>query len=247
MPGAAAVRRRVRVEMRSEGVKAVGGAGSPGGERVDAAGSVIAAESARCEGARWVTALAAAGASAEPVPPLEGTAQTEAKTVSAAGKKYPRPGRRSTVVTVEDTQATRSPKKIREVVNPHTWFVRAKIAKIRRGERETTQNSDLGAEHQPTQANIGGRRRTYAKPAGPDEEDTAIFHAGEAARSTAVVFRGMIWRTGQEMLAVFEGIVERGEKLGPPLDSLIAVSYFADAFERLVIRKYAKQNVGPQR
>ena len=135
----------------------------------------------------------------------------------------------------------------REVINPHAWPVRAKIAKIRRGERETTQNSDLGAEHQPTQANIGGRRRTYAKPAGPDEEDTAIFHAGEAARSTAVVFRGMIWRTGQEMLAVFEGIVERGEKLGPPLDSLIAVSYFADAFERLVIRKYAKQNVGPQR
>ena len=50
VPVPAAVRRRVRVKMSPDGVNAVGGAGSPGGERADADGSVIAAESAACEG-----------------------------------------------------------------------------------------------------------------------------------------------------------------------------------------------------
>ena len=125
--------------------------------------------------------------------------------------------------------------------------MRAKVAKIRRGEREPTQNRVLGAGHQPTQANTGGRRGTSAKPAGLDEEDTAILHGGEAARSTAFVFRGRLWQTGQEIgfsvgaaLAVFEGVVERGEKLEPPLDSGIMASHFADAVERLVIREDAK-------
>ena len=35
------------------------------------------------------------------------------------------------------------------------------------------------------------------------------------------------------------GVVERGEKLEPPLDSRIVVSRFADAFERLAIRKFS--------
>ena len=70
--------------MRIEGGKAVGGAGSSGGKGVDAAGSVIAAESAHCEvldweGACWATAVTAAGASAERVPPSEGTAKTNRK------------------------------------------------------------------------------------------------------------------------------------------------------------------------
>ena len=95
--------------MRPEGGKAVGGAGSPGGEGEDADGVVIAAESAPCEvlvgeGECWATAAAAAGASAEPVPPSEGKAKNEAKAVSAAGKKAPRPERRSTVVTAVDTR-----------------------------------------------------------------------------------------------------------------------------------------------
>ena len=48
-----AIRHRVRVKMRSDGGKAVGIAGSPSGEGLDAAGSVIAAESAPCEGLDW--------------------------------------------------------------------------------------------------------------------------------------------------------------------------------------------------
>ena len=140
-----------------------------------------------------------------------------------------------------------SPRRSREVANPHTWPVRAKIARIRRGEREPTQNSALGAGHQPTQANTGDRRGTDAEPAGPDEEGTAIFHGGEVARSTAVLFRGRFWQTGQKIgisvgaaLAILEGVVEHCEKLEPPLDSCIVIPHFANAFERLVIRVDAK-------
>ena len=86
-----------------------------------------------------------------------------------------------------------------------------------------------------------------AKPARPDEEDNAIFHGGEPARSTAIVFRGRLWQTGQEIgisvgdsLTVLEGVVESGEELEAPLDPRIVVGHFADAFERLVIRKDAK-------
>ena len=113
---ATAVLRRVPVEMRPEGGKVVGGAGSPCGEEADAAGSVISAESAPCGvldvgGVCWATLVAAAGASAEPVPPPEGTAKTEAKAVSAAGKKSPRPGRQSSVVTAAVTRVTNHPEK----------------------------------------------------------------------------------------------------------------------------------------
>ena len=96
--------------------------------------------------------------------------------------------------------------------------------------------------HQPTQTNTGDGRGTGAKPAGPDEEDTAIFRGDEAARSSAVVFRGRLWPTGQKIgifigaaLAVLEGVVERCEKLEPPLDSRLVVPHFANAFERLVM------------
>ena len=41
--------------------------------------------------------------------------------------------------------------------------------------------------------------RNEWKPAGSDEEDTAIIHGGEAARSAAVVFRGRPWHTRQEI------------------------------------------------
>ena len=43
-----------------------------------------------------------------------------------------------------------SPRRSREVVNSHTWPVCAKIAKIRRDEREPTQKSALGVGYQPT-------------------------------------------------------------------------------------------------
>ena len=114
MPEAAAVFRRVRVEMRPEGDNSIGGAGLPGGEGADAAGPVVAAESAPCEvlvgaGACSAAGAAVAGASAGPVPPSEGTAKTEAKAVLAAGTITSRPGRRSTVVTAADTRATNLP------------------------------------------------------------------------------------------------------------------------------------------
>ena len=86
-----------------------------------------------------------------------------------------------------------------------------------------------------------------AKPAGLGEDDTAIFHGDEAVRSSAVVFRGRLWQTGQEIgisvgaaLTVFERVVERSEKLEPPLDSRIVIPHFANAFDRLVIREDGK-------
>ena len=77
------------MEMRPDG--GVGGVGSPDSEETDAAGSVIAVELAPYKvpvrkGVCWATAVAAAGASADPVPRSEGTAKTEAKAASAAGK-----------------------------------------------------------------------------------------------------------------------------------------------------------------
>ena len=82
-PAAAAILRSVRVKMRPESVKAVGGVGSPF-EGADAAGSVIPAESAHCkvldvEGACWATLVAEVAAFAEPVPPSVCTAKTTRK------------------------------------------------------------------------------------------------------------------------------------------------------------------------
>ena len=48
-PASVSVHQRVRVEMRPEGGKVVGGTSSPGGERVDVAASVITAELTPCE------------------------------------------------------------------------------------------------------------------------------------------------------------------------------------------------------
>ena len=41
-------------------------------------------------------------------------------------------------------------------------------------------------------------------------------------------------------LRVLEGVVERCEKLEPPLDSRVVISHFTNAFEGLVIREDAK-------
>ena len=73
-----------------------------------------------------------------------------------------------------------SPRRSREVVNPHMWLVCAKKVKIRRDESEPTRNSTLGVGYQPTQTNTGDWRGPGAKPACPDEEDTAVFHGDEA-------------------------------------------------------------------
>ena len=94
-------------------------------------GSVIAAESVSCdvlagEGACWATAVAASGASTEPVPPSEhGQNRSECgvgggKNCSAAGTAIDGgDGGRNT----GDSCAKRS----RNAVDPLTWLVRAKI------------------------------------------------------------------------------------------------------------------------
>ena len=113
VPAAVDVRWRVLVEMRSEDGFTVGGAGEPGEAGTDAVGPVVSTESVPClgllEGVSWATAVAAAGASAEVVLTSVGTAKTEAKSLSAAGKARPQPGQRSTVVTDAETRATNLP------------------------------------------------------------------------------------------------------------------------------------------
>ena len=87
-------------------------------------GSVVTVESAPCEvfvgeGVCWATAVAAAGASAEPVPPSEGTAKTESKAVSAAGKNVS--AARTAIGGGDGGRYTsaESSRRSREVVNPH--------------------------------------------------------------------------------------------------------------------------------
>ena len=94
VPAAAAVCRHARVEMRPEGGKAFPGAGLQGGEGADATESVITVESSSCRvlverGARWATTVAAAGASGEPLSPLERTTKTEAKAGLAGRSENP--------------------------------------------------------------------------------------------------------------------------------------------------------------
>ena len=68
--------------MRSEDGFTVGVAREPREAGADAVGAVVSTETFPCvgllEGVRWATAVAAAGASAEPVPTSVGTAKTEA-------------------------------------------------------------------------------------------------------------------------------------------------------------------------
>ena len=99
--------------MRSEDDFTVEGAGEQGEAGADAVGPVVSTESVLCvglfEGVDWATAVAAAGSSAEPVLTSVGTAKTESKSLSAAGKARPRPEQRSTVVTDAETQVTNLP------------------------------------------------------------------------------------------------------------------------------------------
>ena len=68
--------------MRSKDGFTVGGAREPGEAGADAVGPVVSTESVPCvgllEGVGWVTAVGAAGASAEPVPNSVGTPKIEA-------------------------------------------------------------------------------------------------------------------------------------------------------------------------
>ena len=114
VPAVVAVRRRVRVEMRSEDGFTVWGAGEPGEAGVDAVGPVVSTESAPYVGllerVGWAMAVPATWASAEPLPTSVGTAKTEAKAVSVAGRIRPRPGQRSAVARTPKHEQRMSPK-----------------------------------------------------------------------------------------------------------------------------------------
>ena len=101
------------MKTQSEDGFIVGSAGEPGEAGADAIGPMVSTESVPCvghlEGVAWATAVTVPGASAEPAPTSVGTAKTEAKPLSAAGKVRPRPGQRSTVATEEETRATNPP------------------------------------------------------------------------------------------------------------------------------------------
>ena len=99
--------------------------------------------------------VAAARASAEPVPPSMGMANTKAKTVSAQAKSTrgwyslrSGDGGRKT--------SDASPGGSRKAVNPHTWLVCAKIVKCGRGGGEPTQDSMFSPGHEPTQDSAFG-------------------------------------------------------------------------------------------
>ena len=116
--------------MQPEGGKAVGGARSLGG--ADVAGSVMEAELTPCvvlvgERTWWAKAVAAAGTSAEPVLPSEGTAKTEAKAGFGGMQNCFVAG---TAIDGGDGgryMSDEPPRRSRKVVNPHTWPMRAKI------------------------------------------------------------------------------------------------------------------------
>ena len=80
----------------AEDVFTVWGAREPGEAEANTVGPVVSTESVPCvellDGVGWATGVAAGGGSAEPVPTSVGTAKTESKSLSAAGKARPRPG-----------------------------------------------------------------------------------------------------------------------------------------------------------
>ena len=77
-------------------------------EPVVSAGAVSCRE-LRDRGVDCATGVAAAGASAEPVPPSMGMAKTESKTVSAAGETDPRPVQPLVVATEAEPRAMNFP------------------------------------------------------------------------------------------------------------------------------------------
>ena len=81
---------------------------------MDTVEPVVAPESVSCvelldRGVDCVMGVAAARASAEPVPPLMGMAKTEAKMTSSTGEIDPRPIQPSVVATEAESRATSVP------------------------------------------------------------------------------------------------------------------------------------------
>ena len=103
-----------------------------------------------------MTVLAAERTAEGAVPPSVGKENTEAKTVSAAGEIGPPQVQPSVVATEAETQATNLPGEAKKAVKSYTWPMSAKIAKIGRGEGESTQGSTFSAGHEPTQGSAVG-------------------------------------------------------------------------------------------
>ena len=127
----------------------VGGIGESGEAGADVVGPVVSTESVPCvgllEGVGWATAVAAAGASAEPVPTSVGTAKTQRIVV---GCRQSPPAAGAAIEGVDGCRNTsdESPRRSRKVANPHLWPVCAN-AIISGGEREPTQDSTFRAGH----------------------------------------------------------------------------------------------------
>ena len=219
-PAAAAVLRRVRVEIRTVGSSATeasdGGVGTRGGK----SGGVAP----------------------------ESTAKTGVKAASVAGRSKWLAAE-ADIIGTDGSRNTgdESPGGSRKVVSPHTWPACAKIAKISGGKGEPTQDGAIGLGHQPTQANAGDRCGGGEQAASPDEVYGLIVYRGEAARNAAVVFSRRLWQPREEVsiticasLSLLWFVVKRGEVLEPPLDSRVVVSNFSDFFQNLVNRENAR-------
>ena len=175
--------------MQPEGDKIYRGAGLLGDEGADTAGSVVAAGSSPClcktivgRGASWATVVAAAGASAAPASPPEGTTKTEPKAALAVDEKALGPGRRSTVATGADIQATNLP----EGAERSSILIRGPCA------RKSRKSEELKGSPPKTALSVRGPTppEQSATPAGSVGEDITVLDGGEAARFTAVVFCG---------------------------------------------------------
>ena len=133
------------METWSEDGFTVGGAEEPGEAGADAVPTASVPCVGLLEGVGWATAVAAAGASAEPVPTSVGTAKTQRIVV---GCRQSPPAAGAAIEGVDGCRNTsdESPRRSRKVANPHLWPVCAN-AIISGGEREPTQDSTFRAGH----------------------------------------------------------------------------------------------------
>ena len=155
---------------------------------------VVAAESVSCvesldKEVGCAMGVAAAKASAEPMPPSMGMKETETKTVSVAGEIDPRPVQPSAVATEAEPQAKDLPGGGRKAVNPYKWHVCeniVKVGEVMRGSPPKTACSvrgtsppkavlsARGAGHEPTQGSAfgAGHERTQGSAFGAGHEPT---------------------------------------------------------------------------
>ena len=85
------------------------------------------------------------------------------------------------------------------------------------------------------------------QPVSPCEVYATILNRGETCRTIAVVFRGRLRQTRQEVgvsvrasFSVFDGVIECGEEFEPSLDSRVVVPHFVYAFQSLMVREHSE-------